>query len=213
MIVWENYQTAKFKPRLVNKTFDPRGSCGVYALGYLTGINIAEIDRHTPKSGWWGDADMLRFLEKRGYECIELTPEALHARKVLPATYTDSSGVLKANPSYYERHPNHLNVMLISQHTMDEEGSWAVAYNHRYYHGVEVEFFTGYELLVNPFWTGYAIWHEKWKTPEKARKRALSLNFVGRTNLEEKIEMFNPLSAEWYNLPLTVAPKGSKKEK
>jgi len=202
MIAWEQYQTTRFKPRLVNRSYEAKGSCGVYALGYLTGINIATIDRHTPKRGWWSDEDMLRFLKKNGYTCIEISPESLHARKTLPTTFVDDRGVLRANPTYYERHPNHLNVMLLSQHTMQEEGSWAVAYNHRYFHGGEIEFFTGYELIVNPFWTGYCVWHEKWRTPKEEKKRALSLSFVGRTTLEEKIEMFNPLNAVWYNIPL-----------
>ena len=208
MIAWEQYQTTRFKPRIVGKHYDPKGSCGVYALGYLTGINLATIDRATPKKGWWGDEDMLRFLKKHGYQYLELNADSLHARKATNGTYVDERGTLKAYPSYYERHPNHLNVMLISQHTMNEEGSWAVTYNNRYYHGVEVEFFTGYELIVNPFWTGYVIFHPRWKTPKEEKKRALSLNFVGRTNLEDKIEMFNPLSASWFNIPL----KGSEKK-
>lgn len=215
MIAWEKYQTLKFKPRLVGKHYDPVGSCGVYALAYLTGMSLQEIDKHTPKHpgsvrSWWDDDSMVRFLKKRGFTCIEINAENLHSRKGLPSTYVNDDGVLCANPSYYERHPNHLNVMLISQHTKADEGSWAVAYNHRYYHGEEVEFFTGYELIVNPFWTGYVIWHPKFKTSDEARRRALSLSFVGRTNFEEKIEMFNPLTTQWFNIKLTKDPQTLK---
>jgi hypothetical protein len=116
---------------------------------------------------------------------------------------------------YYGGNINHLNVLLISQHTRASEGSWAVVHGHKYYHGREVELFQGYELIVNPFWTGYVIWHPKWRIKPEVRRAALTSHFLGLTRLDFfnpkprkfEVELFNPQANYWVNWPVKF--KGS----
>lgn len=185
-------QTCKFKVKTLQKNYEPKGSCGVYALSYLTGLKLSEIDKFTPKQGWWDDHAVKKFLHRLGYETSEITHDSVHAHKF--------SGL-----GYYKNNINHLNVLLISQHTRSEEGSWAVVHKHRYYHGLEIEFFHGYELIVNPFWTGYAVWHPKWKTSQQNLDKAMQYYFVGLTQLKptkKKVQIesdcyYNPLHSHW----------------
>lgn len=186
--MWTSFQTTKFRVKDLQKNIHPIGSCGVYALSRITGLKLTEIDKNTPKKGWWDDAAMLRFLRRHGFKCHEISPERLHEAK--------------KQGHYYGGNINHLNVLLISQHTQEDQGSWAVVYDHKYYHGREVELFQGYELIVNPFWTGYVIEHPKWKTSEKQLAEAVRKHFLAITKLDDNVQLFNPYSAMWVKWPI-----------
>ena len=190
-IRWENYQTTKFEPFIEETTYEPLGSCGVNALSCVTGLTQRYIDRFTPKKKWWGDEEMLKFLKSRGYEAHPISEETIHEHK----DYSWSE-------DYYRNSINHLNVLLISQHTKADEGSWFVVYNNTYHHGVERAFFSGYELISNPFWTGYALWHKKWKTTSEELTEAMRMA-LGFTDLNrKKINFYDPLRNSWGEVPL-----------
>jgi hypothetical protein len=181
-------QTTKFKIKNIEKNYDPKGSCGVYALSYLTGLKLSQIDKNTPKKGWWSDKDILKFLKNFGYQYLEMNESNIHRQKF-------------SGRDYYRKNINHLNVILISQHTTDREGSWAVVYDNKYYHGTEIEFFNGYELLVNPLWTGYVIFHPKWKSSknkinENLVRHLVSILKVG--NKKADIKYYHPLNSVWH---------------
>lgn len=183
---WSKFQTTKFKPSIKDPKFSPRGTCGVAALAYLTGISQRTIDKKTPKRAWWSDRQLIQYLKAHGFQVVPITPERNYKSKEM-----------NLSMNYYERSLNHLNVILLSQHTMRTEGTWAVAYNHRYYHGEEIEFFSGYELVGNPLWTAYVIWHRSWETGPKERLRALR-DLVGvASRLKKKVDVFQPYSGEW----------------
>lgn len=186
--MWQKFQTTKFRPKDLESNIYPKGSCGVYSLSRITGLKMAYIDKYTPKKGWWDDASMLRFLKRHGYTCHEINATKLHQAKQMG--------------HYYGSNINHLNVLLISQHTEADQGSWAVVYGHKYFHGREVELFQGYELIVNPFWTGYVLEHKKWKTSEKLLSKALRQHFLAITKLEDNVQLYNPYSAMWVKWPV-----------
>jgi hypothetical protein len=181
-------QTVKFKLKPI-QNFEPVGSCGVYALSYITGLKLSYIDKFTPKKGWWSDKDILKFLKNLGYKYLKICDSTIHRQKL-------------TGKNYYEKNINHLNVVLISQHTTKEEGSWAVVYDNRYYHGTEVEFFSGYELLVNPLWTGYVIFHPKWKSSAKQIREKIDQNFLaihkicGKKNIND---YYHPSLSIWHH--------------
>jgi hypothetical protein len=186
---FKELQTTKFCPRRPNPWESPKGTCGVYALSIITGLTPRYIDKFTPKKGWWGDAEMLRFLKSRGCQAYEISHASVHRPKRE-----------QMFENIYQRNINHLNVLLISQHMLPTEGSWAVVHNNSYYHGHERELFTGYELLTNPFWTGYVLWHPKWKTERSVLDKAIhtSLAVAGPRNLSDrKVEIYTPYNGEW----------------
>lgn len=134
---------------------------------------------------------MMKFLRARGFEVIPITEERNYQNK---ETFSWMN--------YYKRSLNHLNVILISQHVSRREGTWALAYNNRYYHGREKEIFSGYELLSNPLWTSFVIWHKSWKSD------GLSIDYALRDQIalvditRREISIFEPYSATWDMKPI-----------
>lgn len=188
MINWNEFQTTRFKPKLKgNPDYEPKGSCGVYALGYLTGIPLEKIDKRTPRKGWWSDRVMRKFLKEKGYEIYPITHENLYRNK--------ENNYLQ----FYERNINHQHVLLVSQHTLRQEGTWAVMHNNMYYHSDEIEFFTGLEMISNPFWTGYVVWNKKWKTSQKKLNELLSNTFIGNL-IEKDLTFFHQASGRWFRI-------------
>lgn len=197
---FKQLQTTKFRPRRPHPLETSKGTCGVYALSIITGLTPRYIDRFTPKKGWWGDTDMLKFLKSRGVSAYPINHRAVHRPK-------------REQPfaNIYERNINHLNVLLISQHMLPTEGSWAVVHNNSYYHGHEREMFTGYELLTNPFWTGYVLWHPSWKTERTELAKAIHtcLAIASPESLTtRKIEIYRPYDGDWTQVEV---PAGKEK--
>ena len=186
---WAKYQTTKFKPKLKDILYSSKGTCGVSALAYLTGLTQRTIDKSTPKKGWWSDKNMIQFLRKRGFDVIEVTPER---------NYQNRESFSFTN--FYKNSINHLNVILASQHTSRSEGTWSVIHDNRYYHGLEVEVFTGYELMANPIWTSYVVFHPSWKTKEKELQTSLASNNIALVNhdsIKVGVQLYNPYTGRW----------------
>lgn len=178
---WKKYATVKFKPKTVRSNqIGARGSCGTYALHCLTGVEIREIEKHCPKKGWWDDRAMRLFLKKHGYQTIPLNENLIH----------------KSKPYQYRENINHQHILLISLHSSDSEGTWEVVHNNRAYHGHEVEFFSGYELMINPLWTAYLVWHPKWRSSE-----SMKLNQCKGYWVTHKLDgyIFHPMTGGWFN--------------
>lgn len=176
---WVGLATTRFKPKVIKNSIDVEGSCGTHALYCLTGNPILEISKSCPKKGWWHDKAMCSYLKKMGYEIIPINLDTIQAAK----------------PYKYRENINHQHVLLMSTHSSEQEGTWQVVYNNRVYHGTEVDFFSGYEILVNPVWTLYLIWHPKWATSEAIKSK----NIKNQMIFHSGDYGFHPLTGQWYN--------------
>jgi hypothetical protein len=180
-IDWIELATIRFRPKTPDMAYmNSLGTCGTFAIHCLTGEPVSEIARHCPKKGWWDDNAVRRYLKKRGYETIPFNLEDIHASK----------------PYEYRNNVNHQHVLLMSTHASDEEGTWQVVYNNRVYHGAEVEFFSGYEVLINPVWTMYLVWHPKWKSSKKSKIKNQQIQLISHTKDDL---CWHPLTGKWYN--------------
>lgn len=177
---WIKLATVRFKPKTLRNYVDVAGTCGTFALHCITGDRLSEISQNCPKQGWWGDNAMRRYLKKRGYQTIPVNLEAIQASK----------------PYKYRENLNHQHVLLMSTHSSEREGTWQVVYNNRVYHGSEVEFFSGYEVLVNPVWTLYLVWHPKWESSEAAKGKNSRLQMIAHS---QDHFHYHPLTGQWYN--------------
>lgn len=178
---WVEVATVRFKPKTVPQRFaDLTGSCGTFALHCLTGESVVKISKECPKKGWWDDKSMRAYLKKRGYQTIPISLSQIQTSK----------------PYQYRKNLNHQHVILMSAHSSEREGTWQVIYNNKVYHGTEVEFFTGYEVLINPVWTMYVVWHPKWKTNEEIKADNCKFQFISTTDDHH----YHPLTGLWYNI-------------
>lgn len=178
---WKDYATVRFKPKVPKpNTATPTGSCGTYAIHCITGVKIKEIEKHCPKKGWWDDASIRRFLKNHGYQTIAITDKLIQSSK----------------PYIYQNCINHQHILLISVHSSTEEGTWEVAHNNRVYHGWEIEFFNGYEIIANPLWTAYLVWHPKWKTSEATKKSDCEGYWI--THKGDGF-IYHPMTGRWLN--------------
>ena len=170
----------RFKPKILKRCPPAKGSCGTYAIHCLTGISIPSIEKECPKKGWWDDASIRRFLKKHGYKTIPITEDMVHSTK----------------PYRYRENLNHQHILLISTHSSKEEGTWEIAHNNRVYHGTEIEFFNGYEMLINPLWTAYLVWHPKWESSETKKRGQCEKYWI--THQGDGF-VFHPMSGKWFN--------------
>lgn len=145
---WSKYETASFNIfKHVDGAF---GSCGTGALSTITGMHTESIDEHLPRGKkTWSDAAMIKFLQSKGYTIIPLNRETVCNTR-----------------SMYKTLLSPFHVLLLSQDTMVNEGTWCVAWNGWLAHNGDVTRPNFLDLIKNPLDTTYLIWHPTWK-PKK----------------------------------------------
>jgi hypothetical protein len=163
---WVKYQTLKFEPHLqfarkkprlfqsyIKKGhYAPNGTCGTYTFSTLTGISPAVADKLLrPGVDEWTDRKMLYELRKRGFQVTPLTRSFVTHQKDF---------------AWYPIKTTH--VILLSQYSLRNEGTWAIAHRGRYFHNLKIEPFTPYELINNPMWSAYLVFHPRWETDSRA---------------------------------------------
>lgn len=147
---FEPYIVSYFAPHLYCHIGTSGAGCGASALSLITGVPPEQITaRHRGRN--YSDSLMVRYLRKRGYRVLHLTPEKL-AR---------SSRV-------GSRH-----VVLISQLFNDQEGTWGVIFGNTYYHNFQSYELSALSFMNRPILSAYLLLHPRWRitSPTKGGTR------------------------------------------
>lgn len=117
------------------------------ALAMLTGHKQSRIAAALPKRAYedsWTDVSIKKYLTTNGYTVYPLTIAAVTHSEYL----------------HYPIKQEH--VVLMSQHMLRYEGSWAIMHNDFYYHNFEKRVPYANEFINNPINTAYIVYHKKW---------------------------------------------------
>jgi hypothetical protein len=175
------------------------GSCGTHALACLLEKTPREAARFIPKGkSWWDDPDMVRILQKKGFELIPITE-----RLVTNLPTGSATAVLR---------PEH--VVLISTKQNRTEGTWCVFWNGFCYHSGSISRPDALELLNSPLMSAYVVWHPRWKqyaTPTLAG--IFLLHRMQLKRLEDALEFANIQILEQASTQAKLLKTSSKKTK
>jgi hypothetical protein len=157
-VPWWNYFSPHFKPPKKPFTDDVRGSCGTYALCYLTGMKLKEAAKLLPKHlKYWSDQRLISVLRSKGYA-------------VLPITLNNVTGCTYSKKEVFTG----MHVILSCVHVHSDTASYLVQYGGKEYHSCEIIDQVPMDLVNNPVWTSYVVWHPSWGPRTSTEKHACS---------------------------------------
>lgn len=111
----------------------------------------------------YADSFMVRFLKRRGYRVLRLTPLSIAG----------------AHSKIGAEH-----VVLISQKFRRHEATWGVIFGATYYHNFDSYGLSGLAFLNKPILSAYLVVHPTWRIAEKPKPRAAAVKSRGGPNLQ-----------------------------
>lgn len=159
---FEPFAASFFAPHLYTGIGRAGVGCGAGALALITGVPPEKVAAEHV-GNHYADSFMVRFLNRRGYRVLSLTPFS----------------IVGAHSKIGTDH-----VVLISQLFRRYEATWGVIFGNTYYHNFDSYSLSGLAFLNKPILSAYLVVHPTWRIAEQPKPTATAVKSRGGPRLK-----------------------------